>query len=135
MYSSTHCLTSALDGGEWSDSRRGRFTPRERAPGTHWLGSWVGPRAVLGAVVKRKIPSPRHSIANKSPHYNCISLLCRDLVAFLSKEKRDIVLNSDKMCCADSRLFYLQLRAIFRVKVCFQAMDVISHSEIGLPLP
>jgi hypothetical protein len=28
-------LTSALDGGEWSASHPGRFTPRERAPGTH----------------------------------------------------------------------------------------------------
>jgi hypothetical protein len=36
----------------------GRFTPRERAPGTHWIGGWVGPRARLDAVVKRKIPSP-----------------------------------------------------------------------------
>jgi hypothetical protein len=34
-YSSTHSLTSALDGGEWSASRPDRFTPRERAPGTH----------------------------------------------------------------------------------------------------
>jgi hypothetical protein len=40
-------LTSALDGGEWSASRPGRFTPRERNPGTHWIGGWVGPRAVL----------------------------------------------------------------------------------------
>jgi hypothetical protein len=51
-------LISALDGGEWSASRLGRFTPRERAPGTHWIGGWVGPRAVLEAVVKKKIPSP-----------------------------------------------------------------------------
>jgi hypothetical protein len=58
-YSSTHSLTSALDGSEWSASRPGRFTPRETAPGTHWIGGWVGPRAVLDAVVKRKIPSPR----------------------------------------------------------------------------
>jgi hypothetical protein len=50
-------LTSALDGGEWSASRSGRFTSKERAPGTHWIG-WVDPRAVLDAVVKRKIPSP-----------------------------------------------------------------------------
>jgi hypothetical protein len=28
-YSSTHCLTSVLDGGELSASRPGRFTPRE----------------------------------------------------------------------------------------------------------
>jgi hypothetical protein len=52
-------LTSIQDGGEWSASRPGRFTPRERAPGTHWIGGWVGPRAVLNKVVKRKIPSPR----------------------------------------------------------------------------
>jgi hypothetical protein len=58
-HSSTHSLTSALDGGEWSVSRPGRFIPSERAPGTHWIGGWVGPRAVLDAVVKRKIPSPR----------------------------------------------------------------------------
>jgi hypothetical protein len=50
--------TSALDGGEWSASSPGRFSPRERATGTHWIGGWVGPRAVLDAVVKRKIPSP-----------------------------------------------------------------------------
>jgi hypothetical protein len=34
-------LISALDGGEWSASRSGRFTPRERAPGTDWIGGWV----------------------------------------------------------------------------------------------
>jgi hypothetical protein len=34
-YSSTHSLISALDGGEWSASRLGRFISRERAPGTH----------------------------------------------------------------------------------------------------
>jgi hypothetical protein len=57
-YSSTHSLTLALYGGEWSALRPGRFTPRERTPDTHWIGGWVGPRAGLDAVVKRKIPSP-----------------------------------------------------------------------------
>jgi hypothetical protein len=47
-------LTSALVGGEWVASRPGRFTPRERAPGTHWIGGWVGPRAGLDDVEKRK---------------------------------------------------------------------------------
>jgi hypothetical protein len=32
------------------------FIPRERVPGTHWIGGWVGSRASLDAVVKRKIP-------------------------------------------------------------------------------
>jgi hypothetical protein len=60
-YSSTHSLISGLDGGEWSASRHGRFTPppRGRATGTHWIRGWVGSRAVLDAVVKRKIPIPR----------------------------------------------------------------------------
>jgi hypothetical protein len=66
-YSSTHSLTSALDEGEGSTSRPGRFTPKERAPGTHWIGGWVGPRAVLDAVVKRKIPSPRRESDPRTP--------------------------------------------------------------------
>jgi hypothetical protein len=40
-------LTSALTGGELSASRLGRFTP-----GTHWIGSWVDPRASLDDVEK-----------------------------------------------------------------------------------
>jgi hypothetical protein len=66
-YSSAHSLTSALDGGEWSASRPGRFIPRERAPGTHWIGVRVGPRVVLDAVVKRKIPSPRQESNLRTP--------------------------------------------------------------------
>jgi hypothetical protein len=31
------------------------YPPRERAPGTHWIGGWVGPIAVLTAGEKRKI--------------------------------------------------------------------------------
>jgi len=37
-YSSTHSLTSVLDGHELSASRPGRFTPSERASGTHSIG-------------------------------------------------------------------------------------------------
>jgi hypothetical protein len=48
-------LTSALVGGEWLASRTGRFTPRERAPGTHCLGGLVDPKAGLGYVEKRKL--------------------------------------------------------------------------------
>jgi hypothetical protein len=43
--------TSAIDGGECSDSHPGRFTP-----GTHWIVGWVGLRAGLDAVEYRKIP-------------------------------------------------------------------------------
>jgi hypothetical protein len=51
-------LYSALDGGKWSASHPGHFTPREGAPGIHWIGSRVGTRASLDAVVRRKISSP-----------------------------------------------------------------------------
>jgi len=50
-----------------SGSRPVSFTPRERAPGTHWIGGWMGPRAVLDAVVKRKIPSPRRESNPRTP--------------------------------------------------------------------
>jgi hypothetical protein len=41
--------------------------PRERAPDTHLIGGWVGSRAVLDAVVKRKIPSPRPESNPRTP--------------------------------------------------------------------
>jgi hypothetical protein len=47
-------LTLALDGVEWSASRSGRFTPGERARNTHWIGSWVGLRAGVDEMEKRK---------------------------------------------------------------------------------
>jgi hypothetical protein len=34
--------------------------PRKRASDTHWIGVWVGSRANLDAVLKRKIPSPEN---------------------------------------------------------------------------
>jgi hypothetical protein len=49
-------LNSELDGGEWSASRPGRFTPGVRAPSTHYIGNMVGPRVGLDAVAKGKIP-------------------------------------------------------------------------------
>jgi hypothetical protein len=47
-------LISAFAGGERSASRPGRFTPRERAPGTTWIGGLVDPRAGVDYVEKRK---------------------------------------------------------------------------------
>jgi hypothetical protein len=52
-------LTSGLDGGGLSASRPSRFTPRERASGTHWIGDWMSPRAGMEVVPKRiNLPYP-----------------------------------------------------------------------------
>jgi hypothetical protein len=47
-------LTSALVGGEWSDSRSHHFT-YEKTPRTNWLRRWLCPRASLNFVKTRKI--------------------------------------------------------------------------------
>jgi hypothetical protein len=50
-------LISALDGGEWSVSLPGRFTPWEPALGIHWIRGWLGPRACLhGCIEKNHLP-------------------------------------------------------------------------------
>jgi hypothetical protein len=48
-------LASALAGDEWSTSRPGRYTPRESAHSTHWIGGSVDPRAGLDDLEKRKL--------------------------------------------------------------------------------
>jgi hypothetical protein len=45
----------ALDGDVSSVSRPGLYTTGRRAPVIHCVGGWVGPRADLDAVAKRKI--------------------------------------------------------------------------------
>jgi hypothetical protein len=46
-------LNPAMDEGEWSASRPGRFTVEKRVPGTNFIGDWVGFIAGPDAV-KRK---------------------------------------------------------------------------------
>jgi hypothetical protein len=46
-------LTSTLDEGEWSVSRPGRFTPREKASSTHSKGAGLAPEPIL--TVWRKV--------------------------------------------------------------------------------
>jgi hypothetical protein len=49
-------LASALDGGGWSSSRPGRFAPGRGVLVTHLTGDWVGSRAGLDEVAKKKSP-------------------------------------------------------------------------------
>jgi hypothetical protein len=53
------------------------FTPRqlylrERAPGTHWIGGWVGPTARLDVMEKRKYLVPA---GNRIPAVQAVAIL------------------------------------------------------------
>jgi hypothetical protein len=45
-------LDTTLVGVDWLASCSCRFTPGEIAPGTHWIGGWMDPRAGLDDVEK-----------------------------------------------------------------------------------
>jgi hypothetical protein len=47
-------FTCALDGGEWSVSRRGRFNPEVTGCDSNWLVIWAGTRVCLEALEKIK---------------------------------------------------------------------------------
>ena len=51
-------LISTLDGSEQTASRPGHFTRGERGRGPHGIGGWLGRRASLKTLEKRKIPHP-----------------------------------------------------------------------------
>jgi hypothetical protein len=63
-------FTSALGGGGLSVSCHDRFTPKETTLFTHWVGGWMGSRADLDTVVKRKIPSPCRDLKRNLPARN-----------------------------------------------------------------
>jgi hypothetical protein len=46
---------------------RAALPPRERATDIHWIRGWVDPRAILDAVVKRKILNRRWELNPKTP--------------------------------------------------------------------
>jgi hypothetical protein len=68
-------LTLALVGGQWSALRPCLFTPGEIAPGTHWIGGWLGLRAGLDAVKKKKYLD---SVGNRTPALQFVARFSTD---------------------------------------------------------
>jgi hypothetical protein len=52
-----------LYGGKWAASRAGEFTLGEGAPGTHWAGDWMGPRAGVDEVEKKMLAPTIQAVA------------------------------------------------------------------------
>jgi hypothetical protein len=106
MYSSNHSLILVLDGGEWSASRPGRFTSQDRAPGTHWIGGWVGPRAVL----------------DTSQITICLCETCHRLEAGLTIERWRPEFNPARVLCstqAQRRLAHCRICSTVEIFTCY----------------
>jgi len=75
-----HFLILALDGGEWSASHPSHFTPRGRAPGTHWRGDKQLKMHCTNDVPERHTSSVQLSARVKFNQLNslsCASNLCK----------------------------------------------------------
>jgi hypothetical protein len=94
--------TSGLDGHEWSASRPGRVTPGWTAPGTGWVGGYMGPRTGLDAMEKRKIFCPCQKSRPGSSVFQPVtqSLYRRANPAWYVGNFNDAVTNSD--CIVDT---------------------------------
>jgi hypothetical protein len=60
-------------------------TPRERTHGTHWIEGRVGSRAVMDAVVKRKITSLRRESNPRTPIVQTVAQSCWGGIAVISE--------------------------------------------------
>jgi hypothetical protein len=75
-------LTLALDGGEWSASRPGRFTTGIRGPGMHWIGGWVGPKTRSGRGGEEKVS--HHCPCRESKKARSFVAILTELLQLLS---------------------------------------------------
>jgi hypothetical protein len=63
----------------WGSGHAPAFYPGERAPDTHWIGGWVGPKARVDAVARINIPNPSQD-SNPGPLASSLTELPRLLV-------------------------------------------------------
>jgi hypothetical protein len=106
--------------------------PLGQSPGTHWIGAWVGPRAVLNAVVKRKILHCRESssgISACSPSLYRLSYphslnkkFWEELIAYFPlirhgpHTKKDFSYNSFVACIFVAAVAFLLIRCLATIE-------------------
>jgi len=57
-YSMKAFVISTVGGREWTALCMILFTPVEKIPGTHWIGSWVGQKVCRDTSERRKVLCP-----------------------------------------------------------------------------
>jgi hypothetical protein len=68
-------LSMALDGCEVSASCLCHFLLGDRISGTYWIGGWVGLRASLDAMEKRKMFCPSQEMNPSCPDHSLVDIL------------------------------------------------------------
>jgi hypothetical protein len=98
--------------------------PSERAPGTHWIGGWVGPIDGLDAVAKWKGPWPYWEQNPGRPARSLVTILTELCNNNNNKtdptERRDAVLNLSASCSSDPPFETRPGHGILRLKISKQ---------------
>jgi hypothetical protein len=129
---------SVLDGGEWSASCPGRFTPEKIIPRTHWIGGWISRTACLDAVVKRKFPSSCRELNPYRPARSLVTML-NDLSQLLNYCKETLKFTGRKAptltICLKCLKPFDQLDHRFRIflRSCVGLIKVARQSWIVAP--
>jgi hypothetical protein len=97
----TYWVSGCID-PHFLDLGPGRFTPRERAPGTHWIGGWVDPRASLDDVENRDfLTLPGFELGRPACSRSLYRLRYSGfryrLYTFTKIHKTSVIINSDKV--------------------------------------
>jgi hypothetical protein len=103
--------------------------PREGAPGTHWIGGWVGPRAVLDAVVKRKIPRPRRESNPRTPIVQPVAWRYTDWAMFTKLFWRPPLKLCQMSSGAGCRFFFFQRERSLK---CLTVHSPLSKPETAI---
>jgi hypothetical protein len=96
-------LTSALliHGCERWDSLSGRSVLCEWYPATHCIDNWVGPKACLDVLAKRKMPDPAW---NRSPILQLVDYCTSHLQTKISRVKKNCWLYKQVRSCRGGKL-------------------------------